>query len=94
MSSALAKVATKMQTTPTPTSPTAELLAALQPLESVADILAGAVPLVIVSIRMRGHGGRWGLAHMVRRDGVPGEAGYVKTFGRIADAKRFVKGAN
>ena len=41
--------------------------------------------LRIESLRMRGHGGRWGMAHLV----FAGER-CVKSFATIAAAKRFI----
>ena len=48
--------------------------------------------LEIVSIRLRGNNGHWGMAHQIFRTDVAGAAGYVRMFAKIADAKRFVKG--
>lgn len=43
----------------------------------------------IVSIRMRGNGGRWGMAHQVWSN----ESGaLLGTFGKLAAAKRFIAG--
>jgi len=42
--------------------------------------------LRISSIRMRGHGGRWGMAHLVFAG-----ATFVKGFATIAKAERFIK---
>ena len=41
--------------------------------------------LRITSVRMRGHGGRWGMAHLV----FAGDR-CVKSFATIAAAKRFI----
>lgn len=47
--------------------------------------------LLIVSVRLRGNNGHWGMAHQIFRTDVTQGSGYVRMFATIAEANRFVR---